>query len=59
MAVVSEARLRKKPRVTVVEVENSRAALADLGAAFYRFPGGQSEDRRRHRHERQNDDHVS
>src|SRR4051794_3678929 len=37
VAVVSE-RPEKHPRATVVEVENSRLALADLGAAFYGYP---------------------
>src|SRR3954469_19559892 len=37
VAIVAE-RAEKHPRATVVEVENSRTALADLGAAFYGFP---------------------
>jgi UDP-N-acetylmuramoyl-L-alanyl-D-glutamate--2,6-diaminopimelate ligase len=37
VAVVVE-RPEKHPRITVVEVENSRTALADLGASFYGFP---------------------
>jgi UDP-N-acetylmuramoyl-L-alanyl-D-glutamate--2,6-diaminopimelate ligase len=37
VAVVAE-RAQSHPRVTVVEVENTRTALADLGAAFYGFP---------------------
>src|ERR1700759_3780233 len=37
-AVAIVAEHAEKPRVTVVEVENSRTALADLGAAFYGFP---------------------
>ncbi len=35
--VVGE-RIEKHPRATMVEVENSRTALADLGAAFFGFP---------------------
>src|SRR3954463_10588466 len=37
VAIVTE-REETHPRATVVEVENSRTALADLGAAFYGFP---------------------
>src|SRR4051812_3618970 len=36
-SVVAE-RMEKQPRATVVEVENSRTALADLAAAFHGFP---------------------
>ena len=37
VAVVAE-RAQSQPRITVVEVENTRTALADLGASFYGFP---------------------
>jgi UDP-N-acetylmuramoyl-L-alanyl-D-glutamate--2,6-diaminopimelate ligase len=37
VAVVAE-RSEKHPRVTFIEVENTRIALADLGGAFYGFP---------------------
>src|SRR5205823_301820 len=36
-ALVTE-RAEQSPRATSLVVENSRAALADLAAAFYRFP---------------------
>jgi UDP-N-acetylmuramoyl-L-alanyl-D-glutamate--2,6-diaminopimelate ligase len=37
VTIVAE-RAEKQPRATVVEVENTRTALADLGAAFHGFP---------------------
>ncbi len=37
-SVIVAEREQKFPRATCVVVENTRAALADLSAAFYRFP---------------------
>src|SRR5246127_1252936 len=37
-SVIVAERQQTHPRVTTVLVENTRTALADLSAAFYRFP---------------------
>lgn len=51
----------KKPETDIpyVLVSNARSALAALGAKLVRPSGGRYVRRRNHRHERQNDQHVS
>ena len=56
-SVIVAERMEKQPRVTMVEVEDSRTALADLAAAFYGYPARKLKYARHNRfHERQDDD---
>ena len=57
MIVAERESSKRAPLVCVVE--NTRAALADLAAAFYDRPDAAAENGGRYRHERQDHDDVS